>query len=182
MRDPFKPEDSPITLEWNIPEDECENSSEISGYKVYYSNDFNGDFNLLFDIDSSIFNIKHLSTDYSGCYFILSYDKNGNESEHSDTICAVSCPLYILPNTFTPNGDGSNDIFTPIYKRHINKIEMKIYNKLGVLVYETTNPEINWDATDSKGNLLDADTYYYICTPIIPMVTKTLSGYIEVIY
>ena len=69
----------------------------------------------------------------------------------SDTICVENCPFYDLPNSFTPNGDGANDIFTPFPGwRFVAKIDMKIFNRWGNVVWQTENPNINWDGSDQK--------------------------------
>jgi gliding motility-associated-like protein len=92
-----------------------------------------------------------------------------------------------LPNAFTPNGDGQNDLYTPIKPyRFVERIDMKIYNRWGVLVFETTNPDILWDGTDFKnGKKLNTAVYYYICDVYLQTVngeqklTTPLSGYIH---
>ena len=69
----------------------------------------------------------------------------------SDTICVENCPFYDLPNSFTPNGDGANDLFTPFPGwRFVVKIDMKIFNRWGNVVWQTENPNINWDGSDQK--------------------------------
>jgi len=52
----------------------------------------------------------------------------------------------ILPNSFSPNADGINDVFNP----QINGwkiLAMSIYNRWGELVYESTSPNASWDGT-----------------------------------
>ena len=50
-----------------------------------------------------------------------------------------------IPNIFTPNNDGINDIFTPTISKGINSMSTIIYNRWGRQIYETDNPLINWD-------------------------------------
>lgn len=90
-------------------------------------------------------------------------DFNGNESARSNKVCVDNCPFYELPNTFTPNGDGKNDIFKPRINLFIAEVRFLVYNQWGNLVFETTDPEINWDGTTNKGNELSDGTYHYIC-------------------
>ncbi|MCW5908740.1 MAG: gliding motility-associated C-terminal domain-containing protein [Chitinophagales bacterium] len=54
-------------------------------------------------------------------------------------------PIYI-PNTFTPNGDGNNDVFQ-IYGQGIKTIDLKIFNRWGELVYKSNNQFDGWDGT-----------------------------------
>lgn len=180
----FIPEDDLFNyLKWIDPSTLCDSASDVASYKIYFSSSENSDFGLLFEINNkNKLDTSHLSVEYSGCYYVTAVDENGNESDKSNIVCAKSCPLYVLPNTFTPNNDGQNDIFHPIYMRHISHIDLKIYNKLGVLVFETSDREINWKATDRNGNLLKSDTYYYICTPFTNGSNlQTQSGFIELI-
>ncbi len=46
--------------------------------------------------------------------------------------------------------------------RSIESIDLKIFNRYGTLLFETTDPDIFWNATDQKTqNLVSAGTYYY---------------------
>jgi len=122
-----------------------------------------------------------------GCYTIQAIRKNGNTSLFSNKVCADNCPLYKLPNTFTPNGNGQNDLYTPIYPyRFVEKVDMKIYNRWGNLVFETTNPDINWNGDDYKTKKpLFTGVYYYVCDVYyltidgIKKIEEPLSGYIH---
>lgn len=66
-----------------------------------------------------------------------------------------------IPNTFTPNGDGSNDImYARGYK--LAEIYFAIYNRWGELVFETTDKNVGWDGT-YKGRPADVGVFgYYI--------------------
>ena len=123
----------------------------------------------------------------AGCYALQSVRVNGNTSKISNIVCVDNCPIYNLPNTFTPNGNGQNDLYTPIYPyRFVEKIDMKIFNRWGNLVWETSNPDINWNGNDYKTNKpLYTGVYYYTCDvyfQTIEGIKKTkepLSGYIH---
>ena len=71
-----------------------------------------------------------------------------------------------MPNTFSPNGDGMNDIYYP-RGRGINTIRsLRIFNRWGQMVYERKNFNANdasagWDGT-FKGARLSPDVYVYI--------------------
>jgi gliding motility-associated-like protein len=66
--------------------------------------------------------------------------------------------IYV-PNAFTPNADGSNDIFR-VYGNAINSIRLKIYNQWGELVFSSTDIVIGWDG-NYKGNKSPASVYTY---------------------
>ena len=59
------------------------------------------------------------------------------------------CELY-MPNAFTPNRDGLNDVFRVKYPSFIKTFEMVIFNRFGQVVYKTTNPNMGWDGTLKK--------------------------------
>lgn len=108
------------------------------------------DFQLLSSTSDTFF-VHQLNTTLAGCYIIRAIDEKANVGMFSDTICVENCPFYDLPNSFTPNGDGANDLFTPFPGwRFVAKIDVKIFNRWGSVVWQTENPNINWDGTDQK--------------------------------
>jgi gliding motility-associated-like protein len=130
-------------------------------YNLYYSED-EIDYQLLSSASDTFF-VHQLNTTLAGCYIINAIDEKGNVGEFSDTLCIENCPFYDLPNSFTPNGDGANDVYTPFPGwRFVAKIEMKIYNRWGSVVWQAENPNINWDGTDQKTNKeLNDGVYLY---------------------
>jgi gliding motility-associated-like protein len=64
--------------------------------------------------------------------------------------------LYI-PNCFTPNGDGKNEVFMP-KGDGITSYDMKIFNRWGQLIFETTDINQGWDGR-YKGNKVQIDVY-----------------------
>lgn len=97
-------------------------------------------------------------------------------------------PVYELPNAFTPNADGVNDVFMPmrITPDLIAKVSMHIFNRWGRIVYDTEDIFINWDGCAQGTRQPCADgTYFYVCdvemtTPEGP-VSKRLQGVITVL-
>jgi gliding motility-associated-like protein len=70
-----------------------------------------------------------------------------------------------MPNTFTPNGDGSNDIFYPRGKGLERVRTLRIFDRWGEIVFEKRDFPLNnaaygWDGT-YKGNKPKADVYVY---------------------
>lgn len=64
-----------------------------------------------------------------------------------------------VPNAFTPNGDGNNDVFM-IYGEGIKTLDFKIFNRWGELVFETTSQYGGWDGT-YKGTMQSSGVYTY---------------------
>ncbi|WP_235296915.1 T9SS type B sorting domain-containing protein [Portibacter marinus] len=151
-------------LIWSEKELGCLSDSDLSSFNLYFSED-SIDFELIANIDATqdFEYDDFLDNSVSGCYAITSIDSSGNESEFSEVICSANCPLYELPNVFTPNGDNANDFFVPRANRFISSIDLKIYNRWGGLVFETNDPQINWDGTDISGSELAEGVYYYKC-------------------
>jgi gliding motility-associated-like protein len=56
-------------------------------------------------------------------------------------------PTYYIPNAFTPNGDGINDVFRPIPVGIKSTEYFRIYNRYGQLIYETNKWLQGWDGT-----------------------------------
>ena len=54
-------------------------------------------------------------------------------------------PAYYIPNAFTPNGDGINDVFKAIAPGIKQTNYFRIFNRWGKLIFETHNPSIGWD-------------------------------------
>jgi gliding motility-associated-like protein len=87
---------------------------------------------------------------------------NQNVSAPSEIICVDNCPIYFLPNTFSPNQDGSNDLFRPFPYKFVEDVDFKIFNRWGNLVFETTDPDIGWDGTYTEtGDICSDGVYYY---------------------
>jgi gliding motility-associated-like protein len=78
------------------------------------------------------------------------------------TLLADSSSL-VYPNIFSPNMDGSNDIFVAIEK-NISQLNCKIYNRYGILVSELKEVKSAWDGRSISGMELPAGVYYYIAT------------------
>ena len=67
-------------------------------------------------------------------------------------------PVYV-PNAFSPNGDGTNDVFY-VYGDGIKTMQLRIFNRWGEKVYESNNQSDGWDGT-YKGQLQPPGVYVY---------------------
>jgi gliding motility-associated-like protein len=89
-------------------------------------------------------------------------EPNGCTSVYTDVIVVNDKPsVLLIPNIFTPNGDGSNDNYQIIYQG-IKDFNMKIYDRWGVLMAELVSPAQVWDGYTSGGLQAVNGTYYYI--------------------
>ena len=95
---------------------------------------------------------------------IVDSDLNG-ACTRSDTVTVrvfeFQCdfPLTFVPNAFTPNGDDANDVLF-VRGEFIEAFTLKIYDRWGEVVFETSDQEIGWDGT-FKGKELDPAVYVY---------------------
>ncbi|MGB0805526.1 MAG: gliding motility-associated C-terminal domain-containing protein [Salibacteraceae bacterium] len=67
-----------------------------------------------------------------------------------------------MPNIFTPNDDGINDLFTPVYIVGISEMRTQIFDRWGKVVYETNDLEINWNGKNKNEELVSDGTYYWV--------------------
>lgn len=71
------------------------------------------------------------------------------------------CPVNIfIPNSFSPNDDGRNEIFFPIVRNALS-YELKIFNRWGTLLFISDNPATGWDGT-FRGKKLPFGNYFYV--------------------
>ena len=102
-----------------------------------------------------------------GSYYFTWIITNSLCSPTMDSVNIVieSCdPSNILiPNVFTPNSDGSNDIFT-VNGNNLESVECEIFNRWGQLLYSWNNINGAWDGRTSSGAEVPDGTYFYIIT------------------
>ena len=70
-------------------------------------------------------------------------------------------PRFVVPNAFTPNGDGKNDCFGIRKWGNVQIEEFSVFNRWGERIFTTKNPSQCWDGT-YKGKLQDAGGYAYV--------------------
>lgn len=76
-------------------------------------------------------------------------------------ILYVESNCYIaVPNAFTPNGDGVNDYLYPLNAYKATNLAFRVYNRYGLLVFETTDWTKKWDGT-RNGERLPSDVYVW---------------------
>lgn len=105
-----------------------------------------------------------------GNYRAVSYVSNslcpcGNAEEDcmrdsTEITIAVSESMLLVPNVFTPDGNGQNDEFRVLY-RSLKEFHCWVYNRWGKLVYEWTDPARGWDGT-INGKPAAEGAYFYV--------------------
>jgi gliding motility-associated-like protein len=129
---------------------------------------FNGDVN-----GTAIGTIKHDNQNYNadetikglnaGVNNFILLDKQGCIITELDiTIAQDPCEPVVFPNTFTPNGDGLNDLFEPNQNSNPIAYKLVIYNRLGVRLFESESIYHGWDG-NYNGRPVPVGVYYRLC-------------------
>jgi len=162
-------------LTWTNPNNYC--ADDVMMYTIYYKAYENDEeFVPILTIDNAL-DTSYLFTDLfsvAGCYAVTASDSLNtspdgtlfrNESAFSNIVCVDNCPDYELPNVFTPNGDNINDLLRPVLSRNVQDVIFTIYNRWGTIIFETDDPEINWDGKDMNSNKdVSEGVYFYTIT------------------
>ncbi|MBV6486022.1 MAG: hypothetical protein KFKLKKLM_02653 [Flavobacteriales bacterium] len=77
------------------------------------------------------------------------------------TIEVIGQSTILIPNVFTPNGDGSNDVFT-VEGTNLKSVEGEIFNRWGQKLYEWKGVRGYWDGRTKAGTECPDGTYFYI--------------------
>jgi len=176
-------------LVWENPNNICPETDDVTGYRVYFSELETGTLELIYSTEISTDTTFSHKPDFgiAGCYAVTAIDTFSNESAFSNIICVDNCPEYTLPNVFTPNGDGANELFIPYPYRFVESVNFQVFNKWGGLVFETNDPDLNWDGKNLNGRDLNEGVYYYSCRVFESRVSGVrqnpdiLKGWIELI-
>lgn len=117
-----------------------------------------------------------LSISESGVYWIQ-VTSNGCTFGDTLNVTVENCnPILLIPNIITPNGDGLNDVFE--VQNFPENAVIIIYNRWGVLLFESNTPDNFWDGRTKSGTLVPGGVYYYIIN--LPNGKKA-KGFIEVL-
>ncbi len=99
------------------------------------------------------------------CYKVTAFQKDSNDIiSESNIACIETAPRLHPPNVFTVNGDNLNDTYK-LGGLFIDKFELKIYNRWGLLMFETDDIHKGWDG-NFEGKPCPSDVYIYIARGI----------------
>lgn len=139
----------------------------------------NGDINSFTAVNSSTIpvtatiTVTPLSQTATGC--------DGAPVTFTITVNPTSTPPVTditVPNTFTPNGDGINDVWRIQSLDGYPQCMVSIYTRYGNLIYQSRGYPTPWDGT-YKGSMVPTGTYYYIIYPQPDQ--KPLAGWVAVL-
>ena len=69
-------------------------------------------------------------------------------------------PDLFIPNVFSPNQDGINDIFEIVYTGK-ETFQLEIFDRWGTTYYESLSPDDMWGGASPAGNAANEGVYYY---------------------
>ena len=107
---------------------------------------------------------NELIVDTAGTYSVTIRSDNCSIQD-SLQIAEFCSPAIYIPNSFSPNSDGFNDLFT--VKGNVESFEMSVYNRWGELLFTSDDINTWWDGT-YRGHEVQIDVYvYYISYQIM---------------
>jgi len=147
-------------LSWFYP-DTCENEELI--YYIYFGVSEATDFSLIDSTYSSSYVFENDPPSIVGCYAVTALDSLRNQSLFSNLACVdiTECGRIWFPIVFTPNDDGFNDVYRADSVNSVQKLEIKIFNRWGDIVFKDTDPFFRWDGNDQKTNKLCSPGVYF---------------------
>ena len=104
----------------------------------------------------------------------------------SITIAEDPCACEaLLPNVFSPNGDGLNDLFTPQINCEAERLELTLFNRWGDQVYQTGTGEKDWKGTTQQGDACSEGVYFYTLiyfnTLRTPFARQVYTGWVQLV-
>jgi gliding motility-associated-like protein len=112
---------------------------------------------LWFDGDSTSFKIFT----EAGIYLLEAEDENGCRGTDSIRLEDQCTDDLLMPNAFTPNGDGLNDELVPVIIHTMTEYHLKIFDRWGMLVFQSVNPQTGWDGF-ANGTRGEMGTYVWV--------------------
>ncbi|MDQ3291624.1 MAG: gliding motility-associated C-terminal domain-containing protein [Bacteroidota bacterium] len=107
---------------------------------------------------------------------VRSTDSFNNSIEQSFTLTKsayVKTPDQLkIVNAFSPNGDGVNDEWTIPELKFFNQVQIEVFDRAGVRLFYTTNPDIGWNGQNANGQVLPGSYLYVIQVADINLTKK----------
>ncbi|WP_429047567.1 gliding motility-associated C-terminal domain-containing protein [Chitinophaga sp. W3I9] len=99
----------------------------------------------------------------AGVYNVTVQDEWGCKNQDEVILQEKNCGCDIfIPTAFSPNGDGTNDIFRPVIHCVTASYQMRVYNRWGQLIFATQTPGVGWNGALPDGRKADIGTYTWL--------------------
>lgn len=103
---------------------------------------------------------RYTFTDKGNYRAVVAISNSHCQLDSVEFTISISESMVVVPNVFTPNGDGTNDEFRVVY-RSLKEFHCWVYNRWGHLVYEWSDPAKGWDGTIG-GRPAAEGAYFYV--------------------
>jgi gliding motility-associated-like protein len=114
------------------------------------------------------------------CIIVSSIACSTPATSNAIYITLLPAPTITVTNTFTPNGDGINDVWNIPDLANYPGCLMSVYTRYGTLVFQSRGYAKAWDGTNS-GQQLPFATYYYVLSLDDKSSTQKMSGPISIV-
>jgi gliding motility-associated-like protein len=121
-----------------------------------------------------------------GSYSVILSDANGCFIVDTATIlastepCEVIVPVIYVPNVFSPNGDGINDVLF-VHGQGVATLEFKIFDRWGEVVFQTTDLNTGWDGTFRGKTMNNAVFVYLLDASFVNGETVSRTGNVSIV-
>ncbi|MCU0446129.1 MAG: gliding motility-associated C-terminal domain-containing protein [Microscillaceae bacterium] len=102
---------------------------------------------------------RTIAIEQSGTYEVEVTDSLGCKTMSKLTVIEKCEPKFIIPNAFSPNGDGLNDVLE-IFAQDITDFSLTVYNRWGEIIFIAPNRKVFWDGTQNGKAIPDGT---YVC-------------------
>lgn len=140
-------------------------NSPINNGELHFDNQTTGaasySWNFGNDLTSALFE-PFIKYDSEGDYTIMLVATNTEGCRDTLTKQYYYMPGFWLPNAFSPDNNGKNDIFRPVTQRNtLAPYQLLIYDRWGQLIFKSSDPSVGWDGT-YKDQPCQAGSYSYL--------------------
>ena len=146
---------------------------EVGDYEIYQWYNSDG-----FDLG----NFNKLTVSDSGTFYVEVKDFNGCDGVSNFAIVNTQPQTNLfIPNTFTPNGDDHNELFS-IIGDNIKTFSIQIFNRWGELMFLSKSIDKSWDGTFKNKKVQEGTYYYNVKVLGDDNINVDLSGSLNIIY
>jgi gliding motility-associated-like protein len=104
-----------------------------------------------------------ITIDQPGQYWLEVTNSDGCTARDTIEVGVRNCfEAFRMPNAFTPNGDGNNDVLHPVFFGPVKQFRLQVFDRWGQKVFETTQLRQGWDGR-ILGNPPMPRTFVWVC-------------------
>ncbi|MGL4599877.1 MAG: gliding motility-associated C-terminal domain-containing protein, partial [Bacteroidia bacterium] len=113
-------------------------------------------------------------------YYVTYTDANGCTATDSVLVEVVEEYSIFVPDAFTPNNDGANDVFF-VRGAGIKTLTFQVYDRVGEKIFESTSTRDGWDGT-FRGQPMNTGVFvYFVTAEFYNGTTEVLKGNVTLV-